>query len=306
MFGLNACWPTGFSERECILQVGLLKEVRRYPVKSMGGELLEEVNLAAGGMTGDRAWAVRDEVRGGIRGAKKISALMTLRARYVKPPADEGSSPAEILLPDGSTLTTGEPEVNEQISKAIDHSVTLWPLLPADALEHYRRGAPSHEDFTQELRSIFGRMPDEPLPDLSKFPPEILEFESPPGTYFDAYPLLLLSESSIRQMQERTPESVFDSRRFRPNLVIGETDSSSPFPEHEWAGRRLQIGDAIVRVNMECPRCVMVTHGFEDLPKDPGVMRALARETGGNLGAYATVESPGRVKVGDSIRLLPE
>jgi MOSC domain-containing protein YiiM len=50
----------------------------------------------------------------------------------------------------------------------------------------------------------------------------------------------------------------------------------------------------------------MVTHGFEDLPKDPRVMRALVREASGNLGVYATVESPGRVSVGDSIQLLSD
>ncbi len=287
------------------MQVAFLKELRRYPVKSMGGELLEEADLAAGGLPGDRAWAVRDEVRGGIRGAKKIPALMGLRARYVSPPSVGGSSPAEITLPDGSTVGTGEPEINDRLSKAIDHPVTLWPLLPAEALDHYRRGAPSHEDLEQELRSIFGRSPDEPLPDLSIFPPEILEFESPPGTYFDAFPLLLLSESSLREMQEKAPGSLFDARRFRPNFLVSDTQSSAPFPEQEWRGRRLQIGDAIVRVTVECPRCVMVTHGFEDLPKDPGVMRALVRESGGNLGVYATVEAPGRVRVGDSIRLLP-
>jgi uncharacterized protein YcbX len=286
------------------MQVGSLKQLRRYPVKSMGGELLEEVELAAGGLPGDRAWAVRDEVRGGIRGAKKIPALMGLRARYPSAPAVVGSSPAEITLPDGSTLATGDPAIHDHLSKALDHPVSLWPLLPADALEHYRRGAPSHEDFEQELRSIFGRSPEEPLPDLSIFPPEILEFESPPGTYFDAFPLLLLSESSLRTMHEKTPGSRFDVRRFRPNLLVSDTGSSAAFPEQEWCGRRLEIGAAIVRVAVTCPRCVMVTHGFEDLPKDPGVMRALVRESGGNLGVYATVETPGRVRVGDTVRLL--
>ena len=54
---------------------------------------------------------------------------------------------------------------------------------PADDLEHYRRGAPDSDDVVAELRGIFGREDDEPFPDFSVFPPEIVEFESPPGTY---------------------------------------------------------------------------------------------------------------------------
>ncbi len=286
------------------MQVGVLKELRRYPVKSMGGEILNEAELTKRGLPGDRAWAVRDEVRGGIRGAKKIPALMKLNARYIDSPGVAGSSPAEITLPDGSTIATGALDVNDRLSAAVDHNVTLWPLLSAEALDHYRRGAPSHEDMEDEMRSIFGRSPDEPLPDLSRFPPELFEFESPPGTYFDAFPLLLLSEASLRSMQYKAPDSVFDVRRFRPNLVVSETSSSAAFPEQEWHGRRLGIGDAIIIVTMECPRCVMTTHGFEDLRKDPGVMRSLVREAGGNLGVYAAVETPGHVKVGDAIELL--
>jgi len=245
-------------------------------------------------------------VNGGIRGAKKLAGLMRCQARYEHTPPESGSGPAEITLPDGATFASDAPDAGERIGAAIGHSVTLWPLQPAEALDHYRRGAPTHADRETELRAVFGRTPDEPLPDLSKFAPEVLEFESPPGTYFDAFPLLLLSEATLRTMQERAPESLFDVRRFRPNLVIGDTDSASPFPEHEWVGKRLQIGDAIVRLDMECPRCVMTTHGFEDLPKDPRVMRAMVRETGGNLGAYATIETPGRVQVGDSVLLLSE
>jgi uncharacterized protein YcbX len=287
------------------VQIGTLKELRRYPVKSMAGELLERLDLAAGGIPGDRAWAVRDEVLGGIRGAKKLPSLMALAARYPSFPAAEGSRPAEITLPDGSTVMTSDPEINERITKAIDHPVSLWPLLPADALDHYRRGAPTHDDMLEELRAIFGREPDEPLPDLSIFPPEIMEFESPPGTYFDAFPLLLLSQSSLDEMQTRVPGSRFDTRRFRPNFLISDTQEGVAFPEQEWQGRRIQVGEAIVQVTVECPRCVMVTHGFDDLQKDPGIMRSLVKETGGILGVYATVEQPGRVKVGDSIELLP-
>ena len=285
------------------MRIGTLKEIRRYPVKGMDGELLEQVDLSAGGLPGDRAWAVRDEVRGGIRGGKKIPQLMQLKARYAASPAAEGSSPAEITLPDGTTVATGHREINAILSQAIDHEVSLWPLLPADALDHYRRGAPSHDDMETELRAIFGRTPDEPLPDLSVFSPEVMEFESPPGTYFDAFPLLFISQASLAELSRLAPDSLFDLRRFRPNFVVGDT-GDEPFPERAWCGKRVAIGDAVIEITIECPRCVMTTHGFDDIPKDPGVMRTLVKQAGGNLGVYAKIETPARVRVGDAIELL--
>lgn len=284
--------------------IGRLDGIFRYPVKSMGGETLAETALGPHGLPGDRAWAVRDEVHGGIRGAKKIAALMRLSAAYPAPPAPTGSSPAVITLPDGTTCGTGDPDVNARLSRAVDHAVSLWPLLPPDALDHYRRGAPTHADFEQEMRAVFGRAPDEPLPDLTVFPPELFEYESPLGTYFDAFPLLLMTTRSLRTMQERHPESRFDVRRFRPNFVIATDETGDGFPETGWAGRRLRIGDAVLQATVTCPRCVMTTIGFADLPKDPGVMRALVKESGGQLGLYASVETPGTVRRGDPIVLL--
>ncbi len=285
--------------------IGTIKEIRRYPVKSMEGETLVSAEIGSRGLAGDRAWAVRDEVRGGIRGAKKIPALMRLSAAYPSPPAATGSSPATITLPDGTTCRTSDPDVNERLSHALDHRVTLWPLLPADALDHYRRGAPTHEDFEQEMRATFGRAPDEPLPDLMVFPPELFEFESPLGTYFDAFPLLLMSTTSLATMATRHPASRFDVRRFRPNVLVDVSGGAAEgFPEQAWEGRRLQLGDVVVRMTVACPRCVMTTHGFADLPKDPGIMRALVKETGGQLGTYAAVETPGTVRVGDRVALL--
>ncbi len=48
----------------------------------------------------------------------------------------------------------------------------------------------------------------------------------------------------------------------------------------------------------------MTTHGFADLPKDPGIMRKLVKEAEGNLGVYATIEAAGEVRRGDPIHLL--
>lgn len=280
--------------------VGTIEEIRRYPVKSMGGEVLAAAAIGPRGLVGDRAWALRDEVSGGIRGAKKIPQLMKLAAMYPSEPAAAGSSPAMITFPDGATCRTVDSDVNERLSRALDHQVSLWPLLPPDALDHYRRGAPVYEDMEQEMRAVFARTPDEPLPDLTVFPPELFEYESPLGTYFDAFPLLLMTTSSLASMQERHPSSRFDVRRFRPNLVI-DTGAAAGFPESEWAGRRLRVGDVVLEVTVTCPRCVMTTHGFADLPKDPGIMRALVKETGGQLGVYAAVATQGTVRRGDAV-----
>ena len=60
-----------------------ITEIHRYPVKSMLGETPSEVMVSERGIHGDRAWATRDEIRGGIRGAKKLPQLMLFSARSI-------------------------------------------------------------------------------------------------------------------------------------------------------------------------------------------------------------------------------
>jgi uncharacterized protein YcbX len=285
------------------MRVGHVVSLHRYPVKSLGGESLASATVTPRGIPGDRAWAVRDEERGGIRGAKRFPELMTASARYVHEPALEGSSPAEVLFPDGTRFMTDDPEAASSFSRLVGAGVTFWPLRPADDVEHYRRGRPLLEDREQEARRVFARTPDEPLPNLHGFPKELVKYESIPGTYFDAYPILLITTSSLAHLEERRPDSRFDVRRFRPNVLI-ETSGNDPFPERAWIGRDVRIGSAVFRAMRECPRCAMTTHGFQDLPRDPGIMRTLVREADGNLGVYATVAQPGVVSVRDTVELL--
>lgn len=280
---------------------GTVTGLFRFPVKSMGGEAHETLELTTNGIAGDRVWAVRDSQRGGIRGAKKIPSLMSLNAAFSGAVAATGSSPARITAPDGSSRDTGSDDINEWLSEKLNHPVTLWPLLPADALDHYRRGDPDHEDMEQELRDMFGRTPEEPLPDLSLFA-EVIEFESPPGTYFDAFPILIMTEQSLATMAQRYPASEFSVDRFRPNILIDTADTLAPFPEAAWVGQTLNIGEAVFEVVGECPRCSMTTHGFGSTPKDPGVMRALVEANDGCLGIYAKVVKGGRLTLGQSLQ----
>lgn len=268
----------------------------RYPVKSMVGETTPMVQLDQQGIVGDRTWAARDLVRGGIRGAKKIGPLMELTARS----AADGH--AVITLPDGAEVSTADDEVHDRVSSAIGHEVRLEALRPASELEHYRRGAPDTDDVMVELRAIFGREGDEPLPDLSVFPPEIMEFESPPGTYYDAFPLLVITTAALRALEDALPDSVVDVRRFRPSIVIDDAGPAG-HPEFGWSGRTATIGEARIEFREPCPRCVMVTRRIDDrTDADRRVLRHIVAELDQNLGVYATVVEPGLVTVGDPVR----
>jgi hypothetical protein len=189
------------------------------------------------------------------------------------------------------------------LSAALGHPVRLEELRPADDLDHYRRGAADSDDMLAELRGLFGREDDEPLPDLTIFPPEIVEFESPPGTYYDAFPLLVVTESALRAVAEAVPDSNADVRRFRPSIVVGGAPDGHP--EFGWAGRRATIGSAEVEFVEPCPRCVMVTRAVgADVPADRAVLRHIVRDLDQNLGVYARVVVPGEVAVGDPVELL--
>jgi uncharacterized protein YcbX len=281
-----------------------VSQLWRYPVKSMVGGRVDSIVLDELGVVGDRTWAVRDLERGGIRGAKKIGSLMRLAARDI----DDGQ--VEITFPDGSTIRTDDADADERLSAALDHRVRLEALRPADDLDHYRRGGPDSDDVVAELRSIFGREGDEPLPDFSVFPPIIAEFESPPGTYYDVFPLMVMSEAALAALAVALPDSNVDIRRFRPSFVIDTgddgADASTPgHPEFDWTGRRATIGGATVEFGAPCPRCVMVTREISaDIPADRAVLRHIVRDLDQNLGIYATVVTPGAIRSGDAMTFL--
>ena len=278
-------------------------DIFRYPIKSMGGHALHITWLGDKGIPGDRCWTLRDEQRGGIKGGKRFPSLMGMSARLdAEPDAHNPSPAATITLTDGRVLHTGDADINDQLSGAIGSPVSLWPLISVEQWEDYRRQPPAADvDPESALRQVFARLPEEPLPDLSRFPAELMTYEAPPGTYFDAFPLLVMTSSALASMAEHRAASRFDIRRFRPNILVNTSEPG--FPEDKWAGKTARLGEAVLKFEMACPRCVMTTHGFDDLPEDPGVMRALVEANNGNLGVYATIAQPGVIKVGDTLHL---
>lgn len=151
---------------------------------------------------------------------------------------------------------------------------------------------------------MFSREPDEPLPDISILPAEVLEFTSPLGTYFDAFPIHVLTTASLTAMARFNPTALWDMRRFRPNFLVKTQDAFEGLVEAGWNGRTLRLGEVELKCEIPTVRCGMTTHAQNALPKDPSVLRSIVKDADQNLGVYANVTKGGRVGDGDRVELL--
>ena len=270
----------------------------RYPVKSMAGEPLTTAFVGTRGIPGDRGWAVFDDTRGGVTGAKRIPALRAGRPRYLREPVDgEPSPPVEIALPDGSRVRGDGAAA--ALSAWLGKSVSLVGLDGSDVAAPRLTLQGEAPEF---VRTAMGLVEGEPDADLSALPPERLR-ELRRGNFFDALPIHLITRKTLSTLERIAPDVRWDPRRFRMNLLVeGELDGD--YPELAWVGRRVRVGEAVLSVDTECPRCAMVTQAVDEVPHDPRVMRTLVREIHHSAGIYAAVETPGMVRVGDEVEVL--
>jgi uncharacterized protein YcbX len=128
-------------------------------------------------------------------------------------------------------------------------------------------------------------------------------------SFLDAFPVSLLTTSTLARLRELRPQSRFEARRFRMNVIV-ESERVG-FLENEWVGRAVKLGDpARLQVTMLDLRCVMTTLAQGDLPRDHEILRTLVhhnRVPVGGLGtlpcagAYAVVTETGTVKLGDAV-----
>jgi uncharacterized protein YcbX len=231
------------------VSAGRLAGIRRYPVKSMTGEVLDHADVEHRGLVGDRLWSLRDPdgKLGSGKSSRRFRAmpgLLDLVARY------DGDVPV-IELPDGRVVRGDDAAVHEALSAYVGRPVTL------------------------------GREDD--------------------VSHFDDGPVHLVTTASLATLARHHGRHV-DVRRFRPNLVV-DTGDAVGFVEQGWLGRQVAVGEAVLEVVAPMPRCVMVTQPQRDLPPDDGLLRRVTDVAGMDFGVLAEVVTPGRVAVGDAVRL---
>ena len=276
--------------------VGTVKALWRYPVKSMAGTKLDEAPVTEGGILGDRAYAVIDRASGRVGSAKtpkKWAGLMALAAEFVRPP-EVGAPlpPVRIAWPDGSAVASDGGGADARLSETLGRPVTLTTERPE---------APS-------LERLDPLAAEETIVDIGEL--------MMAGRFSDYAALHLMTTATMARLAELRPESIFNARRFRPNVTIATPEGETGFVENDWVGRELAIGGEVrLRISDPTPRCSIPTLAQRDLAKDPRVLRTIVEHNtlpvpvldGEALpcaGVYAFVIQGGLVKRGDPVRVM--
>jgi uncharacterized protein len=254
------------------------------PVKSLALRRLDRAHLGPDGIPEDRRFFLIDAADK-VFTQREFGALVQVRAEYHRSP-----DRLRIEFPDG-TSAEGEPAT----------------------------GAPVEGNFYgHPLRGELAPGPWDAA--FSGFAGQPVRLARATGTAFDTLPISICSAASVGEIrrhadagaavdERRHDSAVIDERRFRPNLYITGVDAHG---EDAWVGRRIRIGaDAVVRVRMRDPRCVITTHSPDTGETDINTLKIIAayrtdqpKEV--NFGVYGTVEHEGDVAVGDAITPLEE
>lgn len=296
-----------------------VKEIWRYPVKSMRGEMLDRARVEAGGIPGDRIWVVRGREGAPIADRKNaLSGLLDCSARY-----DAASGDVEITLPDGETIVLND-DTKEAVASA------LAPLVSRPAISLWRAGplrpdsGPGDIDpamLDTAIRRVFGfGARDTTFPDFSNYPLQALratmhsftryERRNEPRDLlgFDFFPMNMLTEASLRHLEATVGRAPIDRRRFRPNVLVADDEGRGEALEGAWEGHEVAVGDARLFSVLRCVRCVVPSlpqggkgaNIVRDATFNPANTPAMH-----SVGSYLVVLGAGRVAVGDAVRVHP-
>lgn len=259
--------------------------LRRYPVKSMLGEDVAEVLVAAGGIAGDRALALLDVETGRVATAKHPRLWRSL-LRFA---ATSGPAGVVISLPDGSVVGVADTGIDDLLSAALGRPVRLSSERPAGAVVE----RPAPEDVLDH-----GVDADVPF--------EFLEIAqgSPGATFVDYAPVHLITTATLERIGA-------EAQRYRPNLVVAS--SGAPYAENDWVGREIAVGEVRLRGILPTPRCSVPTLEHGDLPRAAHAVRVPLAENRVDVpgfgvlpcaGVYADVLSGGTIHRGDTLTVL--
>ncbi|MBV8812939.1 MAG: MOSC domain-containing protein [Verrucomicrobia bacterium] len=253
-----------------------------YPVKGLAGQQLPVADVLERGLAWDRRWMLVDD-NDQFLSQRQIPDLATIEACITGPELLLRHRPTEAKM----RLSLREPEPRQKIG------VTIW----RDQVEAVVISAATQwfSDILQHsCRLVF--MPDSSRRGIN---PAFARSGEIVG-FADAYPMLLVGEASLFELNARLAVPV-PMNRFRPNIVVS---TKEPFIEDQWG--ELEIGSATLRGVKASDRCSVPTvDQATGKPVGPEPIRTLNqfRRVGRGIyfGQNLAIVRPGRIALKDPV-----
>jgi uncharacterized protein len=261
----------------------VLSEINIYPIKSTKGISLQTALVERRGIQFDRRWMVVNEV--GMFLSQRDQPRLALVSTAIESDAlrVNAAGMAELVLP----MTQ---KSNEILKVQVHEDVTSGLSAGEEA------GRWFSNFLGVRCRVVF--MTEEIIrpvnPDYAR-DGDIVSFA-------DAFPLLLLSQASVDDLNTRLAVPV-PMNRFRPNIVVS---GCGAYDEDRW--KDIRIGTMVFHLMKPCGRCVTTTvdqaTGIQG--KEPLATLSQYRKVGGNVffGQNVIPEKRGTLHVGDAIEVL--
>ncbi len=240
------------------------------PVRSLGLQHPAEIELTERGVVEDRRFFLTNDAN------RLVDQLIVFKLVQVESKTDPEATTLWMRFPDG-TVVDGEVELAEAVETAI----------------HGRTGVG---------RRVVGPW-TEALTDFVGMPMRVIRCDRPGGTRA-GNPASILSDGSVRELAAHAGLDWVDARRFR--MLINLEDATA-HEEDTWIGKRIRVGDAVLRVTKPDARCAMTTHDPDTGEPDLDTLRTIISYRGlrdgknADFGVLADVDQPGRVRLGDEV-----
>ncbi len=259
-----------------------LTAINIYPVKSAAGIALTEWETDAFGLRYDRRWMVVDE------SGMFITQRNHPRMALVSVKVGEG-----VLQIDGPGMPRLETPLHPAAS--VLTQVVVWDFAGPSTWV----GEEAALWFTEFLGvpcSLVHMGDNVVRPANPLFAPETTRV-----SFADGYPILLISEESLADLNSRLSRPI-PMNRFRPNLVVAGADA---YAEDGW--KQIEIGGMALRVVKPCFRCAITTTDQLTAERGREPLRTLAtyRRVNGEVmfGQNVVHETAGQLRVGDTVSI---
>lgn len=262
-----------------------LSDIYVYPIKSLSGIRLNSALVEERGLQYDRRWMLTDS-NGSFLTQRTFPEMAFLNV---------------VLGKDGLEITHKRQPFPPLL---VPYEVPGTPAVDVTVWDDTCKALPVSRKADEWLSQALGRlcrlvyMPNNSIRRVDeRYVPEPLN-----TSFSDGYPLLIIGQASLDQLNSRMGEAL-PMHRFRPNLVF---TGGEPHAEDLW--REFRVGDVNFRGVKLCARCVFTTIDQETGEKGPEPLRTLAtyRKQGHKIlfGQNLVALSGGEIRVGDRIEVL--